>query len=99
MQKRCIHRLKIGVAAGAVDNGMKLRVQRHWMSADRDSEVWRVGCSIYGDVAQSSRVFAGRRENASNALDRAQIGFSEGVVSLHGRVARTVLLPRSEQTA
>src|SRR5271168_3751601 len=97
--KECrIHRLEIRIAASAVNNGVELRVQRDRMPAGRNSKVGRIGFSMHGNVAESSRVLASGRQNASNAFDRAQVGVSEGIIPLHRCVSRTVLLPRPEQT-
>src|SRR5271166_1906013 len=99
MQKSCFHRPEISVSAGAVNNGMELRMQRHGVPAGRNSKIRRIGLPVHDDIAESARVLAGRREYASDALDRAQIGMVEGVVPLHRSVPRTLLQPRSKQTA
>ena len=58
--KECrIHRLEICVPARAVNDGVELGVQRHRVPAARNSKIWRIGFSMHGNVAESSRVLAG----------------------------------------
>src|ERR1700678_1304680 len=97
LKKRGTHRPEICVPARSVNNRVELRVQRHRVPTACNSKIRRIGFSMHDDIAQGSRVFAGGGERASNTFDRAEIGVSEGVVSLHRCIPRTVLLPWSEE--
>jgi len=98
MRQRRSHGLQMRVAAGSVDNGVKLRMQRHRVPARRNSKIRRVGRSIHHNAAQSSLVFAGRREYSSNALQCRQIRIVERIIPLHRRLSWIVFMPRPKQS-
>src|ERR1700722_15277982 len=99
MKQLCFHWTKMCVAARAIHDGVKLRVERNRVTAGGDAKIRCVGGSIDHDIAERSRIPAGRGEYSSNALERAQIGVAEGIIALHRRDPRIVCLPRAEKTS
>src|SRR3982074_3343188 len=93
------YRLKIGVAVSSVDDGMEIGMKRDRMSADRDSEIRRVGLARNFNPAERSPVFAGRGESSSNASKRTEIGIGESIISFDGSVARSHFVERAKLTS
>ena len=60
MKKSRLHRLKISVAICAVDNGMKIGVQRHRMAARVEPEIGRIGRARNFNLPQAPIIFPRR---------------------------------------
>src|SRR3982074_1103557 len=88
MQYPRAYRLKISVAVSSVDDGMEIGMKRDRMSADRDSEIRRVGLARNFNPAERSSILAGRGESSSNTFQCAKIGVGERIISFDRSVAR-----------
>ena len=88
-----LDRLQVGIAIGAIDNGVELGMQRHLVPADLDLEVRGVGLAIHHDLVQRALVCPLRGEDAANALDGAQVGIVEGVGAAQRGRSRPVGIP------
>ncbi|PYX91514.1 MAG: hypothetical protein DMG71_20015 [Acidobacteria bacterium] len=77
-------------------NRMKFCAERHWMAAARNAEVGSVGSAVHHNVVQCPYIIAGGRQCATEALNRAQVCFAEGISTLYRSIARTVRLPWSK---
>jgi len=88
--------LQIGVAAGAVDDGVELCLQGHGMACGIELEVGRVRGAVDDNAVKLAVEFSGGGEDAADALDGAEVGVVEGVVAGDGGVAGTLEVPRTE---
>src|SRR5271155_3122024 len=97
MQEARIHWVQKGIPVRAINGCMELCVQCYRMSAACNAEVRRVGGAVHDYIPQSSRVLTAGRKDSADPFDRAQISVVERIVPLHGRIARSVLLPWSKE--
>ena len=93
MQEMCFDRLQVGVAIRAVHNGVKFSVQRHLVPTDLHLEIRSVGLAINHDPVQSSLVCALRGEDATDALDRAQVSVMETIGTAQRGCSRLISVP------
>jgi hypothetical protein len=88
--------LEVGVAAGAVDDGLKASEERHGAICCVEREVWDVGFSAYGDPVQLAVEVANRLQGAGDALDRIHVSVFEEVFTIDFGIAGSVSVPRAE---
>src|SRR5262245_5823957 len=93
------YRLKVCVSAGAVHDRVECGPQRHGMSTGGNLKVGSIGCAIHNNSVKAAGILPGRRQNATYAVDRAQVCIVEGIASTHLSIAWAVCLPRSERSA
>src|SRR5437899_8824310 len=99
MQNHGLHRREICVSAGSIDNGVEFSMQGNRVAADRNSEVRSVRLPIHNNVSESTGIFARRRKDSGNALDRTKVRIAERILASNGCAARVVCLPGSEEAA
>ena len=90
LEEPSVDGLEIGVAVGAVDDGVEFGVEGHGAFGDVETEVRGSGCAVDEDSAELTLVVAVGRENAADAFDGAEVGVAEGVLSADGGVAGAV---------
>ena len=83
----CIDGLEVGVAVGAVDDGMEFGVEGHGAFGDVEAEVRGGGGAVDNDVAELALVGAVGGEDAADTFDGAEVGVAEGVLAADGCVA------------
>src|SRR5215471_560073 len=96
MQKTSGNRIEVGISIGSIDDGVKVSMQRHGVSADGDAEIRCVGLAFNLNSSQSAAVVAGRGKNARDPFQGSEIRVGEGIVSLNGRIARAYFVKRTE---
>src|ERR1700674_2953520 len=98
LQNFRFYRLKVCVASGSVDNGVKLRMQGHHPAGGRNAKIWSIGFAIHDNVVESTAILSGGRQYPGNALDRPQIRVAKKIVAAYRSVARAVCLPGAKRS-
>ena len=75
----CVDGLEVGVAVGAVDDGVEFGVEGHGAIGDVEAEVRGSGGAVDDDAVELALVVAVGGENAADAFDGAEVGVAEGV--------------------
>ena len=90
--------LEVGIAIGAVNDGVEGGVEGHGAFGDVEAEVRRSGGAVDGDAVELALVAAVGGEDAADAFDGAEVGVAEGVAAVDGSVAGTVGVEGAEVT-
>src|SRR5579871_2949726 len=96
VEKTSLDRLEISIAISAVDDGMKIGVQRHWMSAARQTKIRRIGLALYVNIAERPAIISYRGQNSCDPSKISQICVRERIISGNRRGPRLALLEWSE---
>ena len=88
--------LEVGVAVGAVNDGVEAGVEGHGTLGDVEAEVRGGGGAVDDDFVELALVAAVGGEDAADAFDGAEVGVAEGVAAVDGGGARVVRVEGAE---
>ncbi len=79
--------LEVGVAIGAINDGVKRGVEGDGTVGDVEGEVGGSGFAVDYDVVELALVGAGGGEHAADAFDGVEVGVAEGVSAVDRSIA------------
>src|SRR5579863_2838033 len=88
--------MQIRIAIRAIHGGLELRAKMHRASTECEGKIRYVRCAMDLDPVQLTAIVAGRCQNSIDSLEHGQIGVAKRVFARYWRVARLILVPRSE---
>ncbi len=88
--------LEVGVAVGAVDDGVEGGVEGQGAFGDVEAEVRSGGRAVDDDAVELALVAAVGGEDATDAFDGAKVGVAEGVAAVDSCVAGAVRVEGAE---
>ncbi len=71
-------------------------MQGHGMIRGIQRKIWHIRGSVYFDPVEPAGEVAHGMQHAANSLDGVQVSMLEGVLAGHGRVARSLRIPRTK---
>src|SRR5215471_14170765 len=96
MEDLGLHRRKVRISAGSIDDGMEICMQRYRMATYANPKIGGLCRTINHNISESPCIITRRGKNTAYALDGAQIGVGERVLAFHWRAARVVRIPWSK---